>query len=232
MTPPVAAVAGAEPFLVLGVGNELFTDEGLGCVAATRVGERAAAEGIEGVAVAVGSTLGLGLLPALADRRCVLLLDAVLSAGSRPGDVLVLEGDDVPITRQLTMSAHQIGVSEALSAAQFAGCCPPVVVAAGDRRRLLHLHEELDVALGLLDPVEEQLDRLLRLERAHDPAELPDDAELLLRHEDLLTPGAGGVDVHGRDDPLVREVAGQAQLHVPGALELLEDDLVHLGAGL
>ncbi|WP_088289941.1 hydrogenase maturation protease [Kineosporia sp. A_224] len=155
MTPPVAAVAGAEPFLVLGVGNELFTDEGLGCVAATRVAERVAAEGIEGVAVADGSTLGLGLLPALADRRCVLLLDAVLSAGSRPGDVLVLEGDDVPITRQLTMSAHQIGVSEALSAAQFAGCCPPVVVAAGI------VPAVLETGYGLSPAVEASMDALV-----------------------------------------------------------------------
>src|SRR4051794_32162740 len=107
-----------------------------------------------------------------------------------------------------------------------------VVAAARDRRRLLHLHEELEVAAVLLHPVEQQLDGLLRLERAHDTAQLPDDVELLLRHEDLLTPGAGGVDVDGGEDALVGQLAREAQLHVPGALELLEDDLVHLGAGL
>jgi hypothetical protein len=38
-----------------------------------------------------------------------------------------------------------------------------VVVAPVARRRrgLLHLHEELDVALGLLEPLQEQLERLL-----------------------------------------------------------------------
>src|SRR4051794_11410788 len=108
---------------------------------------------------------------------------------------------------------------------------PSVVLAARYRRVALHLHEELRVALRLLHAVQEQLDRLLRVERAHDPAQLPDDVELLLRHEDLLTPRPGGVDVDGGEDALVGQLARQPQLHVPGALELLEDDLVHLRAG-
>src|SRR5690606_10313378 len=67
---------------------------------------------------------------------------------------------------------------------------------------------------------------------AQHAAELPHDGQLLLAHECLFAAGAGGVDIHGREDPLVREVTGQAQLHVAGALELLEDHLVHLRAGL
>ena len=165
MTPTVAiAEAGAEPValqgvrapvLVLGVGNELFTDEGLGCVAATRLAGRLAAQGVEGVDVADGSTLGLGLLPELADRRAVLLLDAVLREGSAPGEVVVLEGDEVPVTRQLTMSAHQIGVAEALAAARFAGCCPPVVAAAGI------VPAVLETGWGLSPAVEASMDALV-----------------------------------------------------------------------
>lgn len=172
MTPNAAAAVAAErpararvtaagvaaptaPVLVLGVGNELFTDEGLGCVAAERVAGRLAAEGLHGVDVRDGSTLGLGLLPELSGRRAVLLLDAVLSAGSRPGDVLVLEGDDVPVTRPLTLSAHQIGVGEALAAARFAGCCPDVVAAAGI------VPAVLETGYGLSPAVEASMDRLV-----------------------------------------------------------------------
>src|SRR5690606_36219122 len=42
----------------------------------------------------------------------------------------------------------------------------------------------------------------------------------------------GRVDVDGGEDALVRQLARQAQLAVAGALELLEDDLIHLRAGL
>lgn len=171
MTPPVAAgtaeprpararvtadgITGRAPVLVLGVGNELFTDEGLGCVAAERVRRRLAAAGVDGVDVRDGSTLGLGLLPELADRRAVLLLDAILSDGAAPGDVVVLEGDDVPMTRRLTVSAHQIGVSEALAAAQFAGCCPDVVAAAGI------VPAVLETGVGLSPAVEASMDALV-----------------------------------------------------------------------
>src|SRR5207344_3032903 len=48
-----------------------------------------------------------------------------------------------------------------------------VVGPSGHRGGLLHLHEELRVAAGLLQAVQEQLDRLLGLQGAHHPAELP-----------------------------------------------------------
>lgn len=118
---------GPAPILVLAVGNELFTDEGLGCVAARAI-ERLQLPGVE---VLDGSTLGIALLPSLADREGVLLLDATVGRDAEPGDLLVLLGDDVPASRHLTMSAHQIGVSEALAAAELAGCRPPRLAAVG-----------------------------------------------------------------------------------------------------
>lgn len=118
---------GGAPVLVLGVGNELFTDEGLGCVAAAAIGEL----GLPGVDVLDGSTLGIALLPSLAGREAVLLLDATVGRDAAPGDLLLLRGEEVPATRQLTMSAHQIGVGEALAAAELAGCHPPKVAAVG-----------------------------------------------------------------------------------------------------
>src|SRR5690606_31387038 len=51
-------------------------------------------------------------------------------------------------------------------------------------------------------------------------------------HEELLLAGAGRLHVHRGEDPLVRERPAELELHVAGALELLEDDLVHLRAGL
>lgn len=119
------------PVLVLGVGNELFTDEGVGIVAAARLGERLAELGITGVDVVDGATLGLGLLPEIAEREAVLLLDAIASRAAAPGDVVVLIGDEVPYARSIQMSAHQVGVADALAAADLAGLGPRLLAAVG-----------------------------------------------------------------------------------------------------
>src|SRR6266550_5663698 len=104
--------------------------------------------------------------------------------------------------------------------------------ASGTEGGLLYLEQELGVALGLAHLLHEQLERLLRLERVQHPAQLPDDLELIRREQDLFLPGARRVHVDRREQPLLRELATQPQLHVAGALELLEDDLVHPGSGL
>jgi hypothetical protein len=64
------------------------------------------------------------------------------------------------------------------------------------------------------------------------PAQLPDLLELAPLEEELLVAGRAGVDVDGRVEAALGEPAVEPQLHVAGALELLEDDLVHLRAGL
>src|SRR3546814_11806254 len=64
------------------------------------------------------------------------------------------------------------------------------------------------------------------------PAELPDLLELGAEEQELLVPSRRGVDVDGRVDPALGEAAIEAQLHVAGALELLEDHLVHAAPGL
>lgn len=115
------------PVLVIGLGNELFSDEGLGCAAAR---ELAALE-LPGVEVVDGSTLGIALLPTIAGRTAVLLLDATVGRNAAPGDLLVLRDEEVPANRYLTVSAHQVGISEALAAAQLAGYQPPRLAAVG-----------------------------------------------------------------------------------------------------
>ena len=50
--------------------------------------------------------------------------------------------------------------------------------------------------------------------------------------EQLLAAGGTGRDVDGRVDPPLGQLAAQDEFAVAGALELLEDDLIHLGAGV
>jgi hydrogenase maturation protease len=157
MTKPASASAstgtqpGGAPVLVLGVGNELFTDEGLGVVAAQAIAQLQ----LPGVEALDGSTLGIALLPSLAGRDAVLLLDAAVGRDAQPCDLLVLRGDEVPASRHLTMSAHQIGVCEALAAAELAGCRPPHLAAVG------MVPVSLETGYGLSAPVARRIPQMV-----------------------------------------------------------------------
>jgi hydrogenase maturation protease len=115
------------PHLVLGLGNELFSDEGVGVAAARRLAEL----GLPGVEVLDGGTLGLALLPELEGRDGLLLLDALALPGAPPGEVAVLGGDQLPGAQRLLASVHQLGVLEALAAAPLVGTAPARVAAVG-----------------------------------------------------------------------------------------------------
>jgi hydrogenase maturation protease len=112
---------------VLGLGNELLTDEGVGVAASRRIA------GLELPAVDVvdGGTLGLALLPEITGREAVLVLDAVVKKGREPGEVIVLEARDLTHPNLLLYSAHQIGVQEAVLAARLAENAPSLLAGVG-----------------------------------------------------------------------------------------------------
>lgn len=113
--------------LVLGLGNELFSDEGVGVVAARRIEER----GLPAVEVVDGGTLGLSLLPTVEGRTALLVLDAIVSGDMEPGETVVYDGEDLRREARLLWSAHQLGVNEVLAAADLAGSTPERVAAVG-----------------------------------------------------------------------------------------------------
>lgn len=115
------------PVLVLGIGNELLGDDGAGVAAARQL----AASPIPGVEVVDGGTLGLMLMPYIAGRDAVLVLDAVSQAHGKPGQVVVLGDGEVRSGHGVRVTAHQIGLVDALSAAHLAGCAPARVGLVG-----------------------------------------------------------------------------------------------------
>ena len=139
------------PWLVLGIGNELFHDEGLGIVAAKAI----AALNLPGVEVLDGGTLGLAITPEMEDRQGVLVFDAVVKGGSVAGDVLVLRDDEIPATRQMLMSVHQIGVVDALLATELTGTKPERVAACGI------VPASLEVGWGLTPETEARIPQLV-----------------------------------------------------------------------
>ena len=138
--------------LILGVGNLLLSDEGVGL----RVVERLAAtyELPPGVQTLDGGTLGLDLLYYLEDVENLLIVDAV-EMGKEPGTLLRLEGDEVPSFLSIKMSPHQIGIPDMLFAAKLKGLYPRNVVLWGVQPATL------DTGLELSPAVVAQVDTLV-----------------------------------------------------------------------
>lgn len=117
-----------ERILVLGLGNVLLRDEGIGVWVADAL--RRQYEFPETVTVLDGGTLGLDLLPQLDGVEHLLLIDAV-RLGRAPGETVRLEGDEVPAALEVKLSPHQMGVQDLLAAARLTGREPPHVVLWG-----------------------------------------------------------------------------------------------------
>lgn len=140
-----------EGILVLGLGNVLLSDEGLGVWVAEAVGRRFEFPGA--VTVLDGGTLGLDLLPRLEGVGRLLLVDAV-KLGHVPGTIVRLERDEVSATLDHKLSPHQIGVQDLLAAARLMGLEPPDLV-------LLGMEPEcLEPGTGFSPSVTEALPRL------------------------------------------------------------------------
>lgn len=99
--------------LVLGVGNILLSDEGVGVRVAEAFCQRYALP--DGVEVLDGGTAGMDLLDALAGRSHVVIIDAVRT-GAEPGTVVRLEAEQVPALFRNRISPHQLGISDVLAA--------------------------------------------------------------------------------------------------------------------
>ena len=110
---------------ILGIGNLLFRDEGLGVHVVERLKARYAFP--DNVTVLDGGVLGLSLLGVISEADHLIVIDAV-KTGGKPGDLHRLQGDEVPRRFLAKTSLHQVDFAEALTAAQVLDRMPQIVV--------------------------------------------------------------------------------------------------------
>jgi len=116
------------PILVLGIGNILLRDEGVGVRVIERM--RGMPPLPEDVELVDGGTAGADLLEVLAERRKVIVIDAVQSE-CEPGTVLRFTADELVRPDGVGMSLHEVGLGEALIMTEQLGCEPEDVVVFG-----------------------------------------------------------------------------------------------------
>ena len=107
--------------LILGVGNLLMGDEGVGIAAVRRLEQNGFASRSE---LVDGGTAGFHLLGLFRDRQHLILIDAAAD-GQPPGTVSLIQpryASDFPPS----LTAHDIGLKDLLETAALLGDLPPV----------------------------------------------------------------------------------------------------------
>ncbi len=139
--------------LVLGIGNILNSDEGVG-VHAVQV-MQAESDRLPAVDLVDGGTLGLSLLPWVESASHLLILDAV-DGGQPPGTVIELLRHQIPVFANLKLSQHQMTFQEVLGLAQARDKLPPQLHLVGVQPASLETGVELSpqVAASLTQMVD------------------------------------------------------------------------------
>jgi hydrogenase maturation protease len=126
--------------VILGIGNTLLSDEGVGVHAADAL--RAAYALPENIEVIDGGTAGMELLDPLCGVDLLVVLDAV-KAKRAPGTVVTLRGKEVPVFFRSKLSPHQVSICDVLASLEFTGDAPKELVLIGCEPLSLELGTEL-----------------------------------------------------------------------------------------
>ena len=153
---------------VLGVGNILYTDDGVGI----RVVE-ALENGYEfsdNVDIIDGGVLGVNLLGVISNAGRLIVVDTVLNHG-RPGDLHRLDHDQIPNRILAKNSLHQVDLIEALTLCNALDHVPETTIIGVEPKDIESLGEDLTPEVGarLDDLVQNVLEEITRLGGSFQP---------------------------------------------------------------
>lgn len=135
--------------VVLGVGNLILSDEGVGvrCVEWLEADNRLP----PGVTAIDGGTSTHELLGELENLDLLVIVDAVVAPGP-PATVVRLEDDHIPAAFSNKLSPHQHGINDLLANLRLLGRAPRRVVLFGVTPRRIELGLELSPEVAAVVP--------------------------------------------------------------------------------
>lgn len=115
--------------LILGIGNILFGDEGIGPHLTNFIDEKYHFESREhAVDIIDGGTLAQRLIPIITDYDKVVIIDCVKVQGGDVGDVYSFYFDDMPEYVTWDGSAHEVEMLQTLQMIEMLGDLPPIKI--------------------------------------------------------------------------------------------------------
>jgi hydrogenase maturation protease len=110
--------------VVLGIGNVILRDEGVGVHAVRELEHRELPPRVQAID---GGTALMDLLPVIQEAERIIVIDA-LKGGGEPGTVYRVFPDDLTADTERPLSLHQVGLLEVLGMARQLGGDPAVVI--------------------------------------------------------------------------------------------------------
>lgn len=168
-----------DSLLILGLGNLISSDDGVGVAAVDLLRRRY--EMPPGVRALDGGTHGMTLLCEFEGVDDTILVDAI-GAEEPPGTAVRLEGEEVMTAVRERLSSHQVGVADLLDALRWTEALPRRLVLLGIVPRTdelgLGLSPEVEAGVEkLVEAVVEEAERMgYALRRRGADEEVPDDA--------------------------------------------------------
>jgi hydrogenase maturation protease len=140
-----------KPVLVLGIGNILLHDEGVGVYVVEQIQKVGVPDYVE---LLDGGTAGADLLDHICDRQKVIVVDAV-DTDIEPGTILRFTPDDLASNRGQSISLHDFGIAETLAMARQLNCSPLEVIIIGIKPK------DVSPGLGLTEKIAGAVPRVI-----------------------------------------------------------------------
>ena len=141
---------------ILGLGNILLTDEGVGVHTVNEFEKRYQVP--DYVEIIDGGAAGLDLIPFIEGREKVLMVDAV-NFDREPGYVGSLENEAIPVKFATKASMHHLGLMDVLSIVRLSGNYPKELCIIGIQPKSLELG--LDMTQEICDKKETLIKRVV-----------------------------------------------------------------------
>jgi hydrogenase maturation protease len=116
--------------LIVGLGNVLLQDEGIGIHVLERLEKERHLWRHDHVELIRGETGALALLPSLAEASAIIFVDAADFDGEA-GEIRVFRGSEIQTERYMPLSVHDVGLRDLISLIVLKNPSPPEIVVVG-----------------------------------------------------------------------------------------------------
>ncbi|MEA3523072.1 MAG: HyaD/HybD family hydrogenase maturation endopeptidase [Campylobacterota bacterium] len=114
--------------LLLGIGNILFGDEGVGVHFINYIERKYSFEGKNQLDIIDGGTLAQSLIPIIVAYDRVIIIDTINAPNVQAGEVYFFDFEKVPEALNWQGSAHEVEMLQTLTMMDLAGDRPPTMI--------------------------------------------------------------------------------------------------------
>lgn len=114
--------------LLLGIGNLLFGDEGVGIHFINYIGQKYRFEGEHQLDIVDGGTLAQRLIPIMVEYDQIIIVDTINAPGGNAGEVYFFDFDAVPAEVDWQGSAHEVEMLQTLTMMDLVGDRPKTMI--------------------------------------------------------------------------------------------------------